>query len=763
MYITLFIVYWMISCVAIYVNRKRSKGSFVGNNTSLWEQIVIVLLSPLALPIIAIQMLYGKYKNTYYKNHPKPVPKRMRKYLKRDCVLDERNNTVSIAEYNYKHGTDYSLEDVYGKKYMPLLSKEDNAANMNEISNYGILRIQENIPQTPYTEAAKTLGEALLSGDYSFFEHLLDVNSQHINYKKETISGKSQVIEYWQGWRSRFVETRKAKRFEVVYSNYYSNACLLMEMMVVMFFIKDNKIQKTLLIQRHLNPMIGYHDDILDYSFDFESIKPCFSELREANDIFEPVVTGNRIPCLSCGTPSEKLEWHSSLFQFGYIGYSGIVSVCPHCHKVAEYYPEMRTRYIEPVDLLKAKNPIPHRHKKANFEPKLYGLRNFEGNEPLKGTKYVEDLSGKIKVAAEKTDWGMIHMMSRQDLDKVKSCYLRALEDGIYEAANNLGIIYSNFEGNSEEGIRMFKTAIDGGSYNAMLNMFTVLWSDGRYQDAIDFLVQVRKNPSPSLKCLWNYAYFCFMGDDYPHNPVKKKSADKAIKILFEILGKRDNPLYKSDQDVFKNTEAFIENIYTGNIFSSKAKDYYWRIKVNSDSLITKGDDAVFTDLDALSLDDGFHMSLRSVDNERKNAGSYYYIYNEKNEEDKDILKYIHAEETPMGLWQIYLLMNTSKIAPTGASHDDEKTFILTGKELYDIRPLVFYDLRDLLRQDFLYPSIDIVKGAEGITGHVFCCYWSDYEGLVREKTDIHIQNGKVDSYKSVGRFFIYKYLGKEL
>lgn len=63
-------------------------------------------------------MLYGKYKNVYYKNRPKPVPKRMRKYLKSDCVLDERNHTVSIAEYNYKHGTDYTLEDVYGKKYI---------------------------------------------------------------------------------------------------------------------------------------------------------------------------------------------------------------------------------------------------------------------------------------------------------------------------------------------------------------------------------------------------------------------------------------------------------------------------------------------------------------------------------------------------------------------------------------------------------------------------------------------------------------------
>lgn len=53
MKIALFLAYWMISCIAIYVNRKRSRGSSVGNNKVVWENIVIILLSPLALPIMA--------------------------------------------------------------------------------------------------------------------------------------------------------------------------------------------------------------------------------------------------------------------------------------------------------------------------------------------------------------------------------------------------------------------------------------------------------------------------------------------------------------------------------------------------------------------------------------------------------------------------------------------------------------------------------------------------------------------------------------
>lgn len=761
MYIIIILAYWIASCIAVYVIRGKI-GNTVGGNTSIRERIVLFLLSPLALPIVVIVLLFYKCRNVYYRNRPRPIPQRMRKYLKKDCVLDENKTTVSLSEYNYKHGTNYSLEDVYGKKYLASLSEDTKGKIMEESANYGKLTIQENIPQTPCTTAATALGRGIVDGDFSEFEKMLSEQVVHVNYRRESISGKDEIIKYWKGWRSRYVETKKATKFEVVHSNYYSDSCLLLGSMVVLFLIKDGYVTKTLFIPRFLNRMVGHHDDMLDFPFDLNSIMPCLTKVETLSEVDDDEKKENRIPCLTCGMPSEKLEWYSSLFKAGFHGYSGFVSVCPHCQKVVEYYPSIRIRYAEPVDQEDRNFPIPHQINKKEYSPKLYGIRNFENSDPLKGTKYVADLSGKNKVAAEESDWGIIFTMGRQDLDKIKNCFLRALEDGVYEAANNLGIIYSNFEGNSEGGIKMFRRAIDRGSHHAMLNMFTVLWSDSRYQEAVDFLAQIRNYPSPSLKCLWNYAFFTFMGEDYPRNPIKEKSADKAIKILYEILGKRGNPLYNSDRDVFEVTEAFMEYIYTGNIYSSKAKDYHWRIKVNSESLMAKGRDAVFADLDALSLDDGCHMSLRYADINKKDAGSYFYIYNEKNEEDNDILKYIHVEETSMGLWQLYLLMNTSKIAPAGAGYDDEKTFVLTGKELHDIKPLLFYNLRDLLRQDYLYPSIDIEKVPEGIIGHVFCCYWSNYEGLVREETKIRILNGKVESYEFVGKFFLYKYYGPE-
>ena len=679
--------------------------------------------------------------------------------MKKDCVLDEDNNTISIAEYNYKHGTAYTLDDVYGKGYIESLTEEEKADITTESTKYGILEVQENIPDSPYTNAAKILGEALLSGDFTDFGNLLDSDAEHISYNKETISGKEQVIEYWRGWRARYVETRKAKKFEVVYSNYYSNACLLMEMMVVMFFIREGKVQKVLLIQRHLNPMIGYHEDILEFPFDLNSIKHCLSELREPTEIFEPVATENRIPCLTCGTHSEKLEWHSSLFQFGDVGYSGIVSVCPHCHKVVEFYPEVRSRYIEPVDKKIAKQPVSHKAPKAHYEPKLYGLRNFEGGEPLKGTKYVEGLSGNLRKAAEESNWFLLSTMNSQDFNKVKDCYLKAIDDGIYEAGNILGVFAYNFDQKYDEGKRLLRKAIDGGSHNAMLNLFTILWTEEKYQESIDLLAEVYEKPSPSLKCLWNKAFFHFMGEDYAHNPIKKKSKGAARKILRMIIEKEGDMFYNEEKGVFKTAREFLAYIDEGNIFSAKAKDYHWRIKTNLDSLKKKGDDAVFYDLDALSLEDGYHIGLRTAEQQGMGDESNFYVYGKDNDEDKDLLKYIHLDETPMGAWQIYLLMTSPTLLPT-FWHGGyiERKFILQEKDLYEIEVLSCYALSDLTARNMLYPDVEVKRNGDILTASIYCCYWNEWEGLVREHVEIQVCNGKVTSYEEKGKFIIFKY-----
>ena len=91
------------------------------------------------------------------------------------------------------------------------------------------------------------LGKGIVDGDFAEFESMLGNQVKNINYKLRTITGKSEVLEYWKGWRTRYVEAKKVQRFEVAHSNYYSNSCLLLDTMIVMFVIQDGLITNTIL------------------------------------------------------------------------------------------------------------------------------------------------------------------------------------------------------------------------------------------------------------------------------------------------------------------------------------------------------------------------------------------------------------------------------------------------------------------------------------------------------------------------------------
>ena len=136
-----------------------------------------------------------------------------------------------------------------------------------------------------------------------------------------------------------------------------------------------------------------------------------------------------------------------------------------------------------------------------------------------------------------------------------------------------------------------------------------------------------------------------------------------------------------------------------------------------------------------------------------------YYVYDKNDKEDKDLLKYLHVDETPMGAWQIYLLMTSPTLLPT-FWHGGyiERRFILQPKDLYEIEAICCCDLSDLVKQEMLYPSVAMKRNAGLVIAFVSCCYWNEWKGLVREQVEIRIQDGRVISYDNKGDFNIYKY-----
>ena len=74
----------------------------------------------------------------------------MKKYMKKDCVLDENNQTVSLAEYNYRHNTEYTLDDVYGKGYVESLTEKERASIATEFKEQcEPEEVQKSIPDLP--------------------------------------------------------------------------------------------------------------------------------------------------------------------------------------------------------------------------------------------------------------------------------------------------------------------------------------------------------------------------------------------------------------------------------------------------------------------------------------------------------------------------------------------------------------------------------------------------------------------------------------
>ena len=123
-------IVWIVCLAFIFVLNQSSVGGV--NKKMRLRDIgigICFLHAPIIAPVGLFLIINDKWK--HYKNRPRPLPsKELRRFV--DCVVDEENKTVSIAEYNWKHGTNFTLDDVYGKGYMESLSDEKKASIIAE-------------------------------------------------------------------------------------------------------------------------------------------------------------------------------------------------------------------------------------------------------------------------------------------------------------------------------------------------------------------------------------------------------------------------------------------------------------------------------------------------------------------------------------------------------------------------------------------------------------------------------------------------------
>ena len=205
--------------------------------------------------------------------------------------------------------------------------------------------LKEEKQETEYGRFSRLFLEALMSKDFSKVEELLAEDVIHILYDNKEISGKVDVISYWEDWLERWNEPNDNTCYRVKYCKYYDREVLSIEprgkrVLYQIARFEDGKAKQIILCPNPLqDPMIRYWD--LDHSpllFRDLSVMPH----RMGKDL-EP--RPYRMPCMRCGCKSEKLQWYEYKHDAGPLGYSGELSVCGNCMEAVEFLPTILMRY----------------------------------------------------------------------------------------------------------------------------------------------------------------------------------------------------------------------------------------------------------------------------------------------------------------------------------------------------------------------------------------------------------------------------------
>lgn len=177
-------------------------------------------------------------------------------------------------------------------------------------------------------------------------------------------------------------------------------------------------------------------------------------------------------------------------------------------------------------------------------------------------------------------------------------------------------------------------------------------------------------------------------------------------------------------------------------------------VKNNENEAVKKNSvKEVFDFLDKLSFgNEEVKLHMASCENNSIGDESFFYIGEESRGGDNMLYEHLCAEPSAQAAWQIYLLSTSSSVMPV-YWHGGYivRDFIFDETDVYDIeagykdyRPLRTIDLREFSEAGLLLPEVKM--SPDGSEADVYCTYWSDWSGLVRDHLHISfLKNGKVE------------------
>ena len=167
--------------------------------------------------------------------------------------------------------------------------------------------------------------------------------------------------------------------------------------------------------------------------------------------------------------------------------------------------------------------------------------------------------------------------------------------------------------------------------------------------------------------------------------------------------------------------------------------------KLLSQIVIDNTPELVFTMLDKFSIGAcSLRLHVATKGAHKIGDESYFYIGDDDNR-DRKIYKHLKADPSIEAAWQVYLLHYASTIMPV-FWHGGYivRNYIFDEASLNDYVPLECYDISGLSRENLLLP--EVILSPDGYTADVYCTYWNDWKGLMRDHVQITFQHsGGID------------------
>ena len=402
----------------------------------------------------------------------------------------------------------------------------------------------------------------------------------------------------------------------------------------------------------------------------------------------------------------------------------------------------------------------------------LFCLSSYFDN-PLKDTKYFDNLDKNYVVdsgnrtlsftdfpackpcslaecAREFNEFILSHLFKKniQFYNDIKACYVQAYKDGICEVANNIGILLLNCENNIDEGMRWLRLAASNGSKNAMQNTFSVLWGIGDFEHAIEYLLKVCGEPCSSIRCLWNLAVLYILGKLQKGNTLIKKDVCKGVSLLNQII---DYNVLESDEEeieeVRMKAKSLVGLIKDSNEYGWIGCAFHRYLKsLHEETMPPDGyNHDVLSILDELT----FNGILKIYFAQHVSIGdnSWFYIdtgHSKRTLKKRLLIEKVGATCSKMSAWQIYLLTTASTVLPAFWHGNYRNRQYVFSKS--DISNLLGYYRENIFSKvdvsniaDDILPRVELI----GNMAKVRCCYWNDWEGLVRETVSINFNDRK--------------------